>query len=603
MADSSDVGSKRPLDRMLDRPSAGVSVKRPKSEASEGAGDTLVPVSGTVFALPEGVRIKTEAPDRGYEEKLPHGCAGAALGRLLRPKGMSAPRPGKENMREEPVDMTTNKGDSKRDRRPLTPDVIVLSDDSSSPKTNGQPNGTGDLEIAAEMLKNIGYGERTCLIRRLRNELRLEEAKLALLKKLRLGQLQREHAHVKIPPERQHVTGGPPPLVRGGQAMSVRPPTQPSVKPMGIPPLIRGTQLSRLFQRQQVPGVRVPPPLLMAPRLPLPNSGSLSCQRLLPPLPAIHAANNGKPGLVPFCQSMALSARLSGASIVGLAPGKLPGASGSNQFSLGSKALLGGSGTGIGGTGVTSAGGLSESPASRQAAAKLALRKQLEKTLLEIPPPKAPGPEINFLPSAANGEFIYLLGLEEAVLSLLTSHGRMSNMPSEPFSCIQCLADFTPRWARCRDGVILCEPCLAANLKRKLKAEHTDRLKAAFLKALQQEQEIEQQFKQQSVGAGLAKAESVIHHRPSLKQAQSQVPLAGRLSQAALRGISPYIPHSTVSSLLAGNAPLNMMYVQPSMSAQKASISPSLAERQREYLLDMIPSRPVSKPSTPNAWK
>lgn len=65
-----------------------------------------------------------------------------------------------------------------------------------------------------------------------------------------------------------------------------------------------------------------------------------------------------------------------------------------------------------------------DSPASRQAAAKLALRKQLEKTLLEIPPPKPPAPEFNFLPSAANNEFIYLLGLEEVVQKLLEMHGR-----------------------------------------------------------------------------------------------------------------------------------------------------------------------------------
>jgi hypothetical protein len=62
---------------------------------------------------------------------------------------------------------------------------------------------------------------------------------------------------------------------------------------------------------------------------------------------------------------------------------------------------------------------INDTPASRQAAAKLALRKQLEKTLLEIPPPKPPAPEFNFLPSAANNEFIYLVGLEEVVQNLL----------------------------------------------------------------------------------------------------------------------------------------------------------------------------------------
>lgn len=61
--------------------------------------------------------------------------------------------------------------------------------------------------------------------------------------------------------------------------------------------------------------------------------------------------------------------------------------------------------------------------ANSQAAAKLALRKQLEKTLLEIPPPKPPAPLLHFLPSAANSEFIYMVGLEEVVQSVIDSQG------------------------------------------------------------------------------------------------------------------------------------------------------------------------------------
>lgn len=81
-------------------------------------------------------------------------------------------------------------------------------------------------------------------------------------------------------------------------------------------------------------------------------------------------------------------------------------------------------------TSVASVAASAESPASRQAAAKLALRKQLEKTLLEIPPPKPPAPEMNFLPSAANNEFIYLVGLEEVVQNLLETQGEWVSSPS-----------------------------------------------------------------------------------------------------------------------------------------------------------------------------
>lgn len=94
----------------------------------------------------------------------------------------------------------------------------------------------------------------------------------------------------------------------------------------------------------------------------------------------------------------------------------------------------GGVAGGLGGTSAVSPSTMSSSAsggvssmadqASSQAAAKLALRKQLEKTLLEIPPPKPPAPLLHFLPSAANSEFIYMVGLEEVVQSVLDSQGK-----------------------------------------------------------------------------------------------------------------------------------------------------------------------------------
>lgn len=46
---------------------------------------------------------------------------------------------------------------------------------------------------------------------------------------------------------------------------------------------------------------------------------------------------------------------------------------------------------------------------------------------------------------------------------------------------------------------MLCESCVTNNVKKALKAEHTNRLKTAFVKALQQEQEIEQRIANQSI--------------------------------------------------------------------------------------------------------
>jgi hypothetical protein len=143
---------------------------------------------------------------------------------------------------------------------------------------------------------------------------------------------------------------------------------------------------------------------------------------------------------------------------------------------------------------------VSQTPAQRQAAAKLALRKQLEKTLLQIPPPKPPPPEMHFIPNANNQEFVYYIGLE-TVVDFLTDSPNQNRPPPDPFECVQCGTDFTPVWKwqdridpnRDRPAVI-CESCVTSNIKKALKAEHTNRLKTAFVKALQQEQEIEQRI-------------------------------------------------------------------------------------------------------------
>merc|ERR1719187_1752358 len=143
----------------------------------------------------------------------------------------------------------------------------------------------------------------------------------------------------------------------------------------------------------------------------------------------------------------------------------------------------------------------------RQAAAKLALRKQLEKTLLQIPPPKPPPPEMHFIPNPANTEFIYLTGLEECVNRILNLDAVTPTMPT-PFICSQCSTDFTPTWkwdkaAKGKEVRVICEQCVTSNVKKALKAEHTNRLKAAFVKALQQEQELEARIASLPEGASL----------------------------------------------------------------------------------------------------
>ncbi|CAG7827385.1 unnamed protein product [Allacma fusca] len=138
-----------------------------------------------------------------------------------------------------------------------------------------------------------------------------------------------------------------------------------------------------------------------------------------------------------------------------------------------------------------------ETPAQRQAAAKLALRKQLEKTLLQIPPPKPPPPEMNFIPNPNNMEFLALVGLE-FVVDYITRDPSLVIPQPDAFTCSQCKTDFSSswKWDKATKGKVICEQCVTSNVKKSLKAEHTNRLKTAFVKALQQEQEIEARLAQ-----------------------------------------------------------------------------------------------------------
>ncbi|KAM4605346.1 transcriptional repressor p66-alpha isoform 3-T3 [Polymixia lowei] len=597
---------------------------------------------------------------------------------------------------EQPVDMSTSKGSIKREKRPPSPDddddddVIILSDnDSPSPQMNGLSHFK---ELDTDLLMKSSPEERERIIKQLKEELRLEEAKLVLLKKLRQSQIQKDTlqkpsgpAGSAAPPplirgtvtgnkgSQQIVTGRssgtviPPPLVRGGQQVSSKHGSQ-----IIMPPLVRGAQQIQALRQQQQQQLAVsggsgsgPPPLLLASRVSAPGSQG---QRGMVQQGLIRVGNVGNASLL--------------VNISQASPTSLKGSSMTSQSGVNNVSVV----------------NVNDTPASRQAAAKLALRKQLEKTLLEIPPPKPPAPEFNFLPSAANNEFIYLVGLEEVVQNLLdTIHrgktGVAMSKPTlkEPFTCIQCSTDFTCRWRqdKAKGGTILCEDCMSSNQKKALKAEHTNRLKAAFVKALQQEQEIEQRILQQaaspvshttsssssSSSSPSMKAEQLVsqqlkqaqarasslqhhhqhsrgqniihHHSTNIKQGQLS---RGSVSSVGVRGLPhsfssssqlqsavaaaalvnrpgkhahvsrPSAQSSKVSSSgISGrsnvsggsasatawkkqsnsNTGVTMAYVNPSLSGHKTSST--VDARQREYLLDMIPSRSISQ--TANTWK
>ncbi|XP_067878666.1 transcriptional repressor p66-beta isoform X4 [Heterodontus francisci] len=540
--------------------------------------------------VPQDLVVKSEHQKAG-EEKM--------NGSLKpRPEIRSVVKAGKENIGDEPVDMSAHKSDMDRERSTPSPDIIVLSDnEASSPRANGRFEDR--IKVAnLEIFKGKGPEERQMIIKQLRDELRLEEARLVLLKKLRQSQIQKENVVQKVPVVQNAPSVVQPSLVQGGQQMLSKPPSRPISQGH---PVIRSVPNSTL------------PQLLMSQRVIAPSPAQMQSMRL------------AKPGLIhsPVSSQNPASSyqKQAGSSIP--SPRTTPSTIYMNVSPHVQSSL-----TTAASPALSSPGGLSD-PASSQAAAKLALRKQLEKTLLEIPPPKPSPPLLNFLPSAANNEFIYMLGLEEVVQSVIESQGkgRFQLSQIDPFVCSQCRTDFTPHWKQEKNGSILCEQCVTSNQKKALKAEHTNRLKTAFVKALQQEQEIEQRIQQQaatvsapptSVSAGVVmnKPEPLIRHHPLRQQPpQSQSSLQRGLHTSARSVLSNFAqgPQLHMASGLLGmpgkhamrsgaqnrgrrpyftSSGVNMSYMNAGVGGQKGS---TLADRQREYLLDMIPPRPISQ--------
>eukprot|EP00111_Clytia_hemisphaerica_P009737 TCONS_00028557-protein len=147
-----------------------------------------------------------------------------------------------------------------------------------------------------------------------------------------------------------------------------------------------------------------------------------------------------------------------------------------------------------------------QTPEQKKNAAKAALRRQLEQTLLQIPPPRPPPADWNAIPNVNSIDFMMLVGLDEVVDTILSFDNKptLKNAleelrPFNPRICAQCKVDFSPCWKAAKgsniDEYVLCENCSLQNVKKELKAEHTSRLKSAFMKALKQEQEIEEKIK------------------------------------------------------------------------------------------------------------
>ncbi|XP_014260122.1 transcriptional repressor p66-beta [Cimex lectularius] len=482
-----------------------------------------------------------------------------------------------------------------------SPDIVVVSDDE--PKTNGYFNGaceTDDEDLPMPPLPPLKeltddeLCERKKVVRRLRDELRNEEMTLVLLKKLRQSHQMKENIAVVAP-----CTA--PQAATPTHTKQVPPPRTSSKPPASVQPSVHHLLRQPSLDARGPPTVHVPPPIpsrshsSSVPSLHQSNSmprNSLGGRNMGMGYPPERKDPRHSP-VPPVAQQ--LSGNI---DKVGLNMSITPVDQDRMRMDE------------------------SQTPAQRQAAAKLALRKQLEKTLLQIPPPKPPPPEMHFIPNPSNTEFIYLVGLEH-VVDFITKDNR-SPPPPEPFRCSQCSTNFTPVWKwekgsiKNKEPRVICEQCVTSNVKKALKAEHTNRLKTAFVKALQQEQEIEQRLAQ-----GSPQPEPPVPPQPLVKPATPKpppgIPSPNRDHLAKLADTAKFNPHHAAAALhqqllrgLPQHQPLpaHMLPFSPLLypyqlamaqaaggkgpvaaaAANIAELQRQAVDIQRQYLLDMIPA-------------
>ncbi|NXS55440.1 P66B protein, partial [Brachypteracias leptosomus] len=444
-----------------------------------------------------------------YEEKLngslrPHG------------EGRTGGRPGKENINDEPVDMSARRSDQDRGRLTPSPDIIVLSDnEASSPRSSSRMEER--LKAAnLEMFKGKSLEERQQLIKQLRDELRLEEARLVLLKKLRQSQLQKENVVQKTPVVQNAASiVQPSPAHVGQQGLSKLPsrPGAQGVEPQNLRTL-QGHSVIRSATNTTLPH------MLMSQRVIAPNPAQLQGQRVPPKpglirttTPSMNPAINYQPQ---SSSSVPCQRTSSSAIYMNLASHIQPGSV----------------------TRMTSGGPFQPKPSydSLQVVTSQVDEVELElsqhqdpppafSSLLEVVPPPPDCPP-GMLSGVRLGCHVlqthFFTGIPLLVPVGAHGHGKSctSLLRVEPFVCAQCRTDFTPHWKQEKNGKILCEQCMTSNQKKALKAEHTNRLKNAFGFFWSFLQEIEQRLQQQAAlsptaapaVSSVSKQENIMRH-------------------------------------------------------------------------------------------
>ncbi|EFO89061.1 CRE-DCP-66 protein [Caenorhabditis remanei] len=183
-----------------------------------------------------------------------------------------------------------------------------------------------------------------------------------------------------------------------------------------------------------------------------------------------------------------------------------------------------------------------QTPAQRIQAARLAFRAQADKQLMTIPTQKSQPHDITFLPNPNASAFLALHGLDLTVQYVLKDKSVFEAYSDPSYECEECKTDHAHTWKAIGstpdDLHLYCENCVRSAQKRKNRTDQTNLLKRAFQKISAQEKEFEKKIAEGQLEqfaeakAAVATAAPVTQQIPTSSTATvSSTPLPPRLQQ------------------------------------------------------------------------
>ncbi|VDO28814.1 unnamed protein product [Haemonchus placei] len=300
-------------------------------------------------------------------------------------------------------------------------------------------------KLVSKELTSEQRHERALMIKQCEAELRLEEAKLMMLKKVKASQMlanQKLHeakkgvAHMSL-----NNTGGAykplvaPPLNKSGSTNG-----KSTNSASRTNPVLGLAGLTTQQQQELLRSAQANPAALQALLMQAAKNGQSPAQALAA-LFANHASTSSHPVV-----SVAQQLKEQRAKEELLLKEQAAAATQANTAAQQAKLLA------------------AQTPQQRAATARQAFRMQADKQLMQqISAPKTPPTDLFFIPNGSQPDFCYLVGLDLVVQRVLKDKNVYRSVTEGPYECEECGTDFTPSWKAIgtsfSDMHLYCEQC------------------------------------------------------------------------------------------------------------------------------------------------